>query len=157
MARRLLRWRLAGNPRTTARRAVRLLLLLNRKSPPRVASATLRCLWNGWPTSRRMRSLRGEFHRCRMGCTQADDAIEHYAYCPVIWSFLAAPRPTGLGLPLHLRSLEGFLGLDCRTTEDEKLKLGIGMYAVGRTLLTLERHHEAVPGPLLRLYAARAR
>ena len=50
MTRRLVRCQLAGNPRTTARRSIRLLDLLSKKAPPCVAVGTLRCLWNGWPS-----------------------------------------------------------------------------------------------------------
>ncbi len=83
MRHKLNRWNLEGIPAYTASRCIRALQQLTTWVPPRVCSAVLRTVWNGWCTRRRFQQ-RGS---CCFGCGSFshDDSIEHYAHCPVVW------------------------------------------------------------------------
>ena len=84
---RLARWSVPVLPGRRPARAQHNLLQLGSRVPPRVQSACLRALLNGWATERRMqlshtRGARG----CMFGC-DAPDSIEHYANCRVVSDF----------------------------------------------------------------------
>eukprot|EP00973_Karenia_brevis_P009843 1331057-Karenia_brevis.AAC.1 len=87
------------------RRVLSAFQLLSTRCTPRVMSAYLRTLWNGWTTDRRFRNVlvaRGVSIRpCVLGCEQGTDALEHYLRCPVFRDFIHAPHPSGLGLLSH--------------------------------------------------------
>ena len=86
-----------------------------------------RALFNGWPTSARMRSMPGQFEgTCVLGCTSARDRIEHYAVCPVVWGFLSAAAPAGKGINRRFRCLEGFLAIEACMVDLEKKANGGG-------------------------------
>ena len=79
------------------------------------SSGNFRTLWNGWPTSARMRSLTGACgaRRCVLGCSSAEDRIEHYMVCNVAWKTLRMLPPRGMGMldsqrTLHDASWKGF-------------------------------------------------
>ena len=123
------RWVFRDLPGRICRRICPNFRLLNECCRPYVTSAYLRALWNGWPTSARMRTLADiTVHSCAFGClSPAQDSIEHYALCPAGWQFFRMRRPHGLGLSEGLRSLYGF----CRALEgmsdDDKLAVAIGI------------------------------
>ena len=96
---RLARWRLPLFPRRllpTVRAALRALRPL---VPPRIIAALWRTWWNGWLTTRRMRTCAGwgAAAHCVFGCPRGADSVEHYARCPLIaaWALrdLALQRP----------------------------------------------------------------
>ena len=102
----LLRWEVSLFPRRRAERALRMLPALSRVVPPRVVAAVLRTLLNGWATHRRFQ----QHGDCCFGC-QAEDSIEHYADCPVVWDF--SYRALGILRPTSRQArLANFLMLD---------------------------------------------
>ena len=70
--------------RRQAALALKRLLRLGGDVPPRVWAATHGCLWNRWATARRRQVTRSN---CLLGCSWAEDSIEHYAQCPAIVDF----------------------------------------------------------------------
>jgi len=77
-------WLLAGPPATVANRVHSTLQRLQSLVPPRVASAVMHTLWNGWCTARRFQNQSPSHDRCWLGCGGgAHDSIEHYSRCPV--------------------------------------------------------------------------
>ena len=110
--------------------------IVRRLSQPRVASAHLRTLWNGWPTSRRMRFLKEVLptQTCVLGCDRANDCIEHYAVCPVLWKFFTTPMPRGLGILPERRRLECFLLADENLSTVERVALARANYVAIRSV-----------------------
>ena len=80
------RWGLPGLPGRTAPRVVKALQSIKNWVPPRVCSAVLRSMWNGWCTKRRFQQSGG----CLFGCGAflGQDSIEHYAHCKITTSVL---------------------------------------------------------------------
>jgi hypothetical protein len=81
MRHKLDRWKLSGQPGTTANRCLRALQLLQQAGSPKVAAAVLRTMWNGWTTARRFQKSGLCVFQCGGFCQE--DSIEHYAHCPV--------------------------------------------------------------------------
>jgi len=74
-----------------ARRVHLTLQRLHSLVPPRVASAMIHTLWNGWCTARRFQDQSPANDRCWLGCGEtAHDSIEHYCRCPVGRGVLAS-------------------------------------------------------------------
>ncbi len=82
MRHKLGRWGLMGLPAHTAARCIRALQRLKTGVPPRVRSAVLRTMWNGWCTHRRFQQSGSCCFQCGSG--YHEDSIEHYAHCPVV-------------------------------------------------------------------------
>ena len=136
--RKIARWKLQGPPAHIAKRCVRLLELLRQSARPAVCSGYLRALWNGWPTSARMRSMpnAGPVLPCVLKCCpEAEDRIEHYARCPIVWKFLSTPAPSGPGAPLAHKGLDGFFALHKGTPECMQLRVAAGVHAVGKIIM----------------------
>ena len=118
-------------------------------------SAYIRALFNGRPTTARMRTLRNAapIGSCALGCGGMDK-LEHYAVCPHIWAFLRAGRPQGLGLRDNLQSLQGFLLTEKGMSTTEKVAMAVGIYAASRTVAQA-RANDCVMSvaKLLRLHA----
>ena len=72
----LSRWGLRD--RRQADRSLARLRSLGSEVPPRVMAATIGCIWNRWPTARRLQR-RG--YPCLLGCGVGEDSIQHYACC----------------------------------------------------------------------------
>ena len=86
--RKLARWNHGLFPRVAVQRFRKLMAAVCTATPPRVAAAVWRTLWNGWVTSRRMRTLSQEERGCIYCCGQAAaDSIEHYANCSILAQF----------------------------------------------------------------------
>eukprot|EP00973_Karenia_brevis_P004555 622218-Karenia_brevis.AAC.1 len=62
----------------------------------------------------------------------AEDRIEHYAVCPILWKFFSAPEPIGMGIPYRLRSKEGFFATDKGLTEEEIIKIAFAVHVANR-------------------------
>ena len=129
------RWKLDILPGHIPARVLHTLELVSAQCRPCVAATLWRTMWNGWPTSARMRQLNNStIGKCALGCRDSEDRIEHYAHFPIAWRFLGAPKPVGLGLPSHLKSLAGFLCIADGMRADEKTNMAIVVYAVARTV-----------------------
>jgi len=77
-------WRIPGPPAHIACRIGNNLKRLSALVPPRVASAVLHTIWNGWCTARRFQQQSAAHDRCWLGCAgEAQDSIEHYCRCPI--------------------------------------------------------------------------
>jgi hypothetical protein len=148
------RWRLDILPGHIAGRVSRSLQVISASCRPCVVATLWRTMWNGWPTAARMRSLTGTGEgRCALGCDSGKDRIEHYAVCPLAWRFLGAPKPIGLGMGCHLRSLAGFLTVAHGMTDAEKTDMAVAVYAVARTVHSCRDSPGLKPLPLLRMHA----
>ena len=103
-------WRLPDFPRVLVRRAIAFLQHLRGRVPPRIWAAVFRALWNAWPTRRRLQGHGGLQH-CVFECAaDAQDSIEHYAYCRVLADL--SLRELGLQRPANPQQrLPDFLGL----------------------------------------------
>ena len=97
--RRLDRWNTRTLPGSRVQRVERVLDAIASAVNPRVISAYIRLICNGWITARRFqrRSL------CSFACGAREDSIEHYAKCSAVMSyfriFLGLQRPD-VGLEL---------------------------------------------------------
>jgi hypothetical protein len=132
------RWKLPGPPAIVAARCVRLFTHLGKNASPAVCAGYFRALWNGWPTSARMRSMQGAgpILACVFNCScTAEDRIEHYARCPIIWQFLATPGPMGPGFHLDMRGIACFFGLAKEMSEEQRLKAARAVHAVGKVVM----------------------
>ena len=154
----LTRWKLSQPPAHITRQALSTFELVSKLCRPCILAMYFRTLWNGWPTTERLKSMTGVTpHNCVFGCPQGLDKIEHYTVCPVTWKFYSSPCPGGLGIRIHLRTLSGFLLLEKKVDEQLMAVMAIGLYAVARTVHGC-RHHPGVDPmrlPLLRMHARR--
>ena len=116
-----------------------------------VCSMLVRSLWNGWPTSRRMRSAPGSSgtQPCLMGCERAQDCIEHYLVCPAAWEVFRKHR--GIELGTHRRTRQAMLLAERGLEEREIQAIAIAVYALARTVHAM-RSKECAAAPLLRLF-----
>ena len=75
---------IAGPPAWITDRVGRRLQELSLLVPPRVCSAVLHTLWNGWCTAPRFQGRHRSTNHCWLGCAgEAQDSIEHYSRCPI--------------------------------------------------------------------------
>ena len=74
----LKRWRLQPFGDISCRRARNCLNIISKECPPRVWFAVFRAMWNGWITSRRMRTMPGFDMQssCKLGCPDGADELE---------------------------------------------------------------------------------
>ena len=79
----LKRWRLQAFGDISCRRARNCLNIISRECPPRVWFAVFRAMWNGWITSRRMRTLPGfdTQSSCKLGMAPMNWNTTAYAIC----------------------------------------------------------------------------
>ena len=84
-----------------------------------------------------------------------EDKIEHYLVCPKAWSVLQQRPPYGLGLNRSRRTIEAMLLAETGLTDEERMAIAIGCYAVSRTVQCL-RHRPASlrAAPIMRLYVS---
>ena len=80
------RWKFADPLNHVTHRIIRNIDLLTSSTPPAVRASYLRALWNGVPTTRRMRTKPGfRCTNCFFGCSPtACDSLEHYCRCTVL-------------------------------------------------------------------------
>ena len=151
----LQRWKLQVPPGILVQRVFRNFKLLGQTCRPCVLAMQWRTLWNGWPTSARMRSLtKADVAPCLFGCGSGLDRIEHCAVCEVAWSYLGASWPFGFGLQPRLRCLVAFLGLERDLDQKDRRRLATAVYAVARAVQSLRQESSLDPRPLLRLYCS---
>ena len=144
------RWQLAILPGHIPARVLRTLHLIGGRCRPCVLAMLFRTMWNGWPTTARMKQREG---LCVLGCPNALDRIEHYAVCPATWSYLSLPAPAGLGLDRRLRCIDAFLCIASGMSDQEKVQMATAVYAVARTVHQCRLAPDTQPRPLLRLHA----
>lgn len=132
----MLRWKLDGVPGILERRVLRNFETLRAWCAPRVMAAYFRTLWNGWATSRRMRTMAGRDGGtgiCLL-CGNGQDSLEHYSHCSVFWDFCSKARPRGLGLNPMARSRETFFLLQDGMSAEDKVRMAVGLYALFQTI-----------------------
>ena len=153
----LIRWNLPGVPAKHSRAVEDSLRLIAARCKPKVASAYLRTIWNGWPTSHRMRTMANApaVRPCLFGCQHAEDRIEHYAVCNALWNFFATPKPAGLGLNPSMRSLSHFLLASHDMGDHEKIDMAIANYVAFRST-QLYRTTQSSGTTIFKLYAKEA-
>ena len=101
---------------------------------PYVMSAVLRTIWNGWPTSARMRSMSGTVVRTRgFGCATAEDRMDHYWAFSKAWVSVNKPIPAGLTLSTQRRNLQSMMLAEKGLRGDEMICIFISaFYAITR-------------------------
>jgi len=118
-----------GPPAWVAARAHKRLMKLLTLVPPRICSAVLKTMWNGWCTARRFQQTGWTNDRCYLGCGgDAHDRIEHYCRCPIALGVLKSK----LRINLHpSRALAFFMLCTEEQAEDDVLATGaLFVYAV---------------------------
>ena len=151
------RWKLRDPPGHMARRIYARLDTLRTLCRPCVVSGFLRTLWNGWPTSRRMRTMRGApaTSSCAFGCKDREDSVEHYLLCPVAWAVLEGRPPRGLGLREDMRNLSYMLLSQRGMSDEEIAAIAVACYGIARTVHCLKISPAAKnAAAVLRLYLA---
>jgi hypothetical protein len=149
------RWGLKGPPAHVARRIANNLKIVGRRCRPCVAGMFFRTLWNGWPTTARMRSMKGapQTGECLLGCLHGDDKIEHYLVCEQAWTELTKPQPQGIGLSFARRTRESMLLAERGLDESEVAKIARAVYAIARTVHCVRAHGRVSnPGYILRRF-----
>jgi hypothetical protein len=96
------RWKFAEPLNYVTHRIIRNMKLFASSTPPAVRSSYLRALWNGVPTTRRMRSMPGfKCTNCVFGCSPtACDSLEHYCRCTKIDGAVARYYARGSAQPI---------------------------------------------------------
>jgi len=152
------RWKLEGAPGHLSRRIHANLDAVGKLCRPCTTSAMLRTIWNGWPTSARMRTLTGApVGKCVLGCEFAEDRVEHYLLCEKVWAYLLRPVPQGLGMRPELRNHTSMLLAACGLTEADKVTIVVAVYAISRAVhVASQCSRKLNPRALLALYAADA-
>ena len=143
----LRRWRLPGLPGQRARLALERLRAMARVAQPRVQAATLKSLWNGLVTARRMQQAP---RRCHFGCAHGADELEHYVRCSVLRR-VAARR-----LQVHLSPGDFFehMMLVAAPTHTNAAqapvwrRIGMLHYAIHRTVNAARHHPSWRPGSM---------
>ena len=147
MRTKLSHWNLPGIPREVECRAFKRFALTSTWCQQKITSVYFRTLWNGWVTDRRMASLlakQGQAQRgCVLGCGWDEDSIEHYSGCKLYWNWVSSQRPLGLGIDNRFRSRAAFLLLHPQLSEEDAIRMALGMYALHMT--TNECRHKQVP------------
>ena len=146
---RLARWGLPILPRLLLPYCRAALQALRPLVPPRVLAAVWRSWWNGWLTTRRMRSCTGWTApaRCILGCPRGDDSLEHYGRCPLVAAW--ALRDLGLRPPAAADAMGDFLLLTprpCRDAEGRLPRRALRLAATYR-VHCLVRHGTVPTGP----------
>ena len=151
------RWRLEGPPAHVASRLLKNIQIVGSKCRPCVAGMFFRTLWNGWPTSARMRTCKDATTTmsCVLGCPNAEDRIEHYLICEKTWAVLQQPQPHGLGLK-H-RALQTMLLARRGMSDDEIANTAIAVYAIARTVHSMRQENANAYCTFLRLYSNEGR
>ena len=138
----VVRWKFSGPAAHVARRLERNFLKVGEFCRPCVSSSLLRLLWNGVPTSARMRTMEGALseQRCVLGCEHSRDRIEHYLVCKRIWPTLQKQIPYGLGLDPRHKSLQSMLLAEKGLSDEECMAIAIAGYAISRTIQCVKNH-----------------
>jgi hypothetical protein len=160
----LTRWGFSGIAAHLARRVSVAFDVLKIWCNPRVQTTYFRTIWNGWVTDRRLNTLVRNGRSCVLGCGWEEDSIEHYSCCSVFWGFVHLQRPEGLGVPSTFRSREALFLLTPGLTEQDKVRLALGLHGLYNLVNRLRWHpdhssfnHRAALKLLVRRAAERSR
>ena len=122
-----------------------------------------RNLWNGVPTSWRMREIPGtQVQQCAFGYGSGVDRIEHYLLCAIVWRALPHMLPSGISIDTRFRSIPHVMLLEDKCSADTVIQLGILHFSVSHTLLALKptlctrSHSKQNVQALLRLFGHEA-
>ena len=150
------RWKLEGAPGLLSRRIHANLEAVGKICRPCTTSAVLRTIWNGWPTSARMRTLTGApVGKGVLGCEFAEDRVEHYLLCEKVWNYLLRPFPQGLGMRPELRNHTSMLLAAAGLTEADKVAIVTAVYAISRAVhVASQCPRKLNPRALLALHAS---
>ena len=112
------RWKFQDPPRLVVSRLARTFQILQERVPPAVRSTYLRALWNGVPTSRRMRTCKDyTIVGCVFKCSErAEDSLDHYCRCPALQDAL---KPL---TSKRVQRLDDFFGTTKGLTDDERVE-----------------------------------
>ena len=149
------RWRLVGPPAHLASRIARNIKLVGKSCRPCVTGMMFRTIWNGWPTTARMRSMPNSSRTstCLLGCPGGEDRIEHYLVCEVAWRQLPKPPPYGAGISIVHRSRESMLLADKGLCGTDVFRIANSCYAIARTVQCLKSSGPVSnPAQLLRMF-----
>ena len=151
-------WKFSVLPGHLETRVLSRFRILAERAPLKVWFVYFRTMWNGWVTYDRMKQLLPP-RPCLLGCGYDEDRVDHYCCCNVYWSFLRRPRPQGLGIQSE-RGKDTALLLNKSLSDEDVLRLAIGLYAVYRTVnaVRFSEPHEAPSDfhRLLRMFAKQA-
>ena len=126
LRKRLDHWPLALSPGLRVNRALAMLKLISETCQPRVWSANLRLLCNGWCTHSRF----GKRGWCRMNCGGNEDSVRHLACCPIVRQLFASH---GIHYTIPGSELEAFLGLSSHLNDREEVRQrAFAIYALYR-------------------------
>ena len=149
------RWKLDGPEATVAARIARNCNTIGRTCRPCVVGMVFRTLYNGWPTTWRMRTMPGAacVRSCVLGCSStAVDKIEHYLVCPVAWQVFSTNHSTQLD-PCR-KNRQAMLLAEKGLDEREISNIGVSIYAMARTVHACRGNEDCEPTAVLRLYLA---
>ena len=129
----ILRWQFSIPSGIATARMLKVIELLKERAKPAVRASFFRALWNGWPTSRRMRTMKNAAPaiHCVFGCSE-EDSLEHYSLCSVVWKFLSTPAPEGMGIPREWKSRDAFFAIFTGMGDEEKLRAATGLHVVAK-------------------------
>ena len=136
------RWRLKDPPAHVAQRIANNMITVRRLCRPCVAGMFFRTLWNGWPTSARMRSMpdAATTRGCLLGCQHGEDRIEHYLVCEQMWHELQKNPPQGIALSIERRTRESMLLAERGLVPADIVKIANACYAIARTVHCVRLH-----------------
>ena len=128
---------LLGPSAHVASRIVCNILVAGRSGRPCVTSMVFRTLWNGWPTTARMRTCvgAGPAQSCIFGCQYGEDRLEHFLMCPVVWRALTAN-----GWDASQRTKETMLIARRGMATHEINQIAIALYVVARSVHSSKQH-----------------
>ena len=144
-----------GAPPQLVKEVVKSISIIESACRPFVSSSFSRTLWNGWPTTARMRTMSGATatQQCILGCNGAEDRIEHYLICDKVWAVLQRKPPQGLGLNRFRRTLKSMLLAEGTLTHTERMAIAIASYGISRTVHCLRSNPEVLQAvPILKLH-----
>ena len=124
---------------------------------PSVVSSFFRTLWNGWPTTYRMRTMSGapKTQQCVLGCRGAEDRIEHYLVCKKVWAALEGRPPQGLGIHRSRQNITAMLLADASLADVERMAIATAGYAIFRTVHCMRNGPPTLRAlPIMKLHLA---
>ena len=77
-----------------------------------------------------------DLRKCMLGCEDNIGSLDHYCICPTFWRFALTAYPLGLGVLGLSRSRNGFFFMDAGVTDEDKIRMACGIYALHRTIQT---------------------
>ena len=149
------RWKIDGPPTKLVKQISRSISVIGGSCRPCVISGFFRTLWNGWPTSARMRTMAGAqgTQSCVLGCEDAEDRIEHYLLCRKVWELLQRRPPQGMGLDRSRRNIKAMLLADATLTDAERMAIAVSCYAIMRTVHCIKQSRNALKvAPIIGLH-----